>query len=762
MNIGLSRYFIRMVLFILLLGTVPLFFLGFFSYSKSTAISREQAIKGNMSMLYQTEMRVEQLLKTVENAVTQLQSSSLIQTMKNRTLTQYEFQYFDELLSQIHHLQSYENGIQDVTLVNYQQDWIGNNRILTSLSGLPKKENIDVYVQDPRNAYWTKELPIDQIPPGMSTSYGINFIKKVPLHAQNQKPVGLFITKITSLELNKILSNSSTSGKTMILDEHYQVIGSTQAGDLGKSYSSFSDVRLLSDGRKEGYFENEFEEQASGVMFLKSAYNGWSYIYIIPISEITKESRVIGWITISILLGIAVVILATSYIIARRMYLPIKQLVETIKGLTNTNAGDDIRSDEFQFISGRVAKMKDTHVKLENQIQSQYQYLRELFIFKLFQGKVSQSEINENLTFYGYFENWKRLNVISIQIDTLKDTRYEARNLDLLLFAISNIVSELIPMHRRLSPIQFDKFQVTILGSESENVNDVKSDLYERADRIQSTVKNVLGLEVSIGISNCYEHITNTPNAYHESIEALRYRIRLSEASILLHEDVQTGDSQTLRFPDQIEIELIDAIKLADTARVEELLNAFLESVFSTQLDFRLYQMAFVRLLVDLDKIVQPYGISLSTLYEGDHSVFVELFELKTVDEMKAWLQDSIIGRIVGILEEQRKSQYQRLSEQMLELIHERFHTDLTLEACSKALNYHPNYLKRVFRGELGVNFSDYLILYRMNIAKKWLVDTDMRISEIALKIGYSTSQNFIRNFRKTEGITPGQFREKL
>jgi len=761
MNFGSSRYFIRMVVFTLLLGTLPVLFLGIFSYVKSTAISREQVIKGNMSMLYQTEMRVEQLLKTVENSVTQLQSSSLIQTMKDRTLTEYEFQYFDELFYQLHHLQSYENGLQDVTLVNFHQDWIGNNRMLTSLSSLPNKDSIHTYLQNPQPAYWARELPVELVPQGMSTTYGINFIKKWPIHAKNQKPVGLFIAKIPSLELNKILSNSASVGATMILDEDYRVISSVRDSDLGKSFSGFGEAMLRSGAEQEGYFENEFEGEASGITFRKSTYNGWLYIYVIPVSMITKESGVIGWITLSISFGVVLIVLATSYILARRMYLPIKQLIEMVKGLPNANANDDHKWDEFQFIGGRVEKMKDTQLRLENQIKTHYQYLRELFIYKLFQGKVKQSEVNEKLDLYGYHKNWKRLNVISVQIDTLKNTRYEERNRELLLFAVSNIVSELIPEYHRLSPIQFDHLQVTIVGAESDNIQEVKTQLLETAERIQSTVKSVLGLEVSIGISNCYEHMTDSMHAYHESIVALQYRMRLREASILLYEDVQPGNSPILRFPEQIEAELIDAIKLADIAKAEQCIHAFLEYVFSAQTDFRVYQMAVVRLLVDLDSIVQPYGISLSTSYEGGQSLFQELFELKTVNEMKAWLQDSIIVRIVRIFERQRNSQYRRLSDQMLDLIHERFQTDLTLESCAKALNYHPNYLKRVFRDELGINFSDYLIQYRMNMAKTWLLDSNMKISEIAEKIGYSSPQNFIRNFRKTEGVTPGQFREK-
>ncbi|MNI94118.1 HTH-type transcriptional regulator YesS [compost metagenome] len=62
---------------------------------------------------------------------------------------------------------------------------------------------------------------------------------------------------------------------------------------------------------------------------------------------------------------------------------------------------------------------------------------------------------------------------------------------------------------------------------------------------------------------------------------------------------------------------------------------------------------------------------------------------------------------------------------------------------------------------ETGTNFSDYLIQYRMTMAKKWLIETDLKISEIAERVGYKIPQNFIRIFRKAEAITPGQYREQ-
>lgn len=48
-----------------------------------------------------------------------------------------------------------------------------------------------------------------------------------------------------------------------------------------------------------------------------------------------------------------------------------------------------------------------------------------------------------------------------------------------------------------------------------------------------------------------------------------------------------------------------------------------------------------------------------------------------------------------------------------------------------------------------------------MEIAKKWLVETNLTIKEIAEKLCYNNPQNFIRFFKKRESITPGTYRRR-
>ena len=53
-----------------------------------------------------------------------------------------------------------------------------------------------------------------------------------------------------------------------------------------------------------------------------------------------------------------------------------------------------------------------------------------------------------------------------------------------------------------------------------------------------------------------------------------------------------------------------------------------------------------------------------------------------------------------------------------------------------------------------------YLTGVRIREAKRLLLETQMTISEVALAVGYSSASFFIRSFKKTEGISPSEYRK--
>ena len=74
-------------------------------------------------------------------------------------------------------------------------------------------------------------------------------------------------------------------------------------------------------------------------------------------------------------------------------------------------------------------------------------------------------------------------------------------------------------------------------------------------------------------------------------------------------------------------------------------------------------------------------------------------------------------------------------------------------------VNY--SYCSRLFSQETGMNFSKYLIQYRLKKAKTLLENKDMKISFIAFEVGYNDVSHFIQSFKKSYGLTPEEYRAR-
>ena len=74
--------------------------------------------------------------------------------------------------------------------------------------------------------------------------------------------------------------------------------------------------------------------------------------------------------------------------------------------------------------------------------------------------------------------------------------------------------------------------------------------------------------------------------------------------------------------------------------------------------------------------------------------------------------------------------------------------------------NMSTTYFSRIFKEDLGVNFSVYLQTLRITKAKKLLIETDMNLNTIAQEVGYISSQNLLRLFKRYEGMSPSSYRQ--
>lgn len=87
--------------------------------------------------------------------------------------------------------------------------------------------------------------------------------------------------------------------------------------------------------------------------------------------------------------------------------------------------------------------------------------------------------------------------------------------------------------------------------------------------------------------------------------------------------------------------------------------------------------------------------------------------------------------------------------------------SDTGLDKIANDYNISYSYLSRTFKRITGENYTDYLLKIKMNIAVDLLINTKLKISDVAYKSGFTSIKTFNNTFRKLFSISPSKFREE-
>lgn len=112
----------------------------------------------------------------------------------------------------------------------------------------------------------------------------------------------------------------------------------------------------------------------------------------------------------------------------------------------------------------------------------------------------------------------------------------------------------------------------------------------------------------------------------------------------------------------------------------------------------------------------------------------------------------------LGILEYKERKTGNRYVDLMVQIIHDKYATRLTLNDISDQCQMSCTYLNVKFKDETGYTFNDYLNRYRIKKAVDLLRENQYKIYEIADRVGFYDYKYFIKVFKKYTGCSPARF----
>ncbi len=114
------------------------------------------------------------------------------------------------------------------------------------------------------------------------------------------------------------------------------------------------------------------------------------------------------------------------------------------------------------------------------------------------------------------------------------------------------------------------------------------------------------------------------------------------------------------------------------------------------------------------------------------------------------------------LLREQEGTANTPLVQQVIAYIEEHY-ADATLQNAQIAerFGYHPYYLSNILKQNTGYSLRSYLIRHRIQMAKNDLLTTDLTVSTISWRCGFSSEPFFIKTFKEHTGTTPKKYRSE-
>lgn len=145
----------KLLLFSIVIGTLPVIVLGAFSYYNSSQTVQEKVNEGNKLLLRQMQTGVEQMLRTVDNSATQFLQSPVVNQVFAKPITNQDFEMVHELYKGIATIQTYELGIREIYLYSLDHHWMVTSTGVNEYASPGFGPQLESFSREQPGSFWS-------------------------------------------------------------------------------------------------------------------------------------------------------------------------------------------------------------------------------------------------------------------------------------------------------------------------------------------------------------------------------------------------------------------------------------------------------------------------------------------------------------------------------------------------------------------------------------------------------------------------------
>ena len=266
------------------------------------------------------------------------------------------------------------------------------------------------------------------------------------------------------------------------------------------------------------------------------------------------------------------------------------------------------------------------------------------------------------------------------------------------------------------------------------------------------------------GIGTPVNRLREIPASFEDASHAFAHRYLVAESCILdssLLMQEGAAEHEDFRIS-AVNPEQIDRAKMQEFLRTGDLDEVvyFVDEFFG-KLDGGAMKSRIFRQYITMDAY-----FSIVDFLKG---LGLQKDEIEAPDQDGSILQDEksamdyivrIMNKALVLREKKASSRYEDVVSEVIHYIEDNYaQEELSLNLLASHVNFSPNHLSMIFSQQTGQTLIRYLTDYRMNRAKELLRCSSKKSSVISMEVGYKDPHYFSYLFKKTQGMTPTQYR---
>jgi len=491
--------------------------------------------------------------------------------------------------------------------------------------------------------------------------------------------------------------------------------------------------------------------------YLKPETLEYAFYVFFPVNHIVRQFLETFLFMVLSLLGIIAVGILFAYYFARKSYAPIRRLASSA---TRVRPGDR-GANEYSLIEESLEYLASENDVLRESISSHMPILRNNLLNRLLSSTAVSADDREELERHGITFPYTWFFVSTVSVEAMKLHSDEEMIVSpasgaLFFSCIKEYFSEQNMVCYLAETQRGNNAYAMIVNSSSRNPDLFRPLFAGFPDFLRKKLSSSVDVDVSMGISRTVGAPVNFKSLYYQALHALEYRYSLSYPGVVWYEDLKGTPSVSYNFTLNDELKLSNLLKSGQTPEALDYVNAVLDDFFSqgkVRREDALY--IFNQILFTCAKTIHETQASFTEVVD-----FKKLYSLALFTQMNEYTL-SCVADTCDIVKNRHKSAESELSRRIVRYIRENFRScDMTLTFLADYFNVSSIYVSKSVKKVSDINFIDYLHRLRIDEAKRLLRETEQSIREIGAQMGYDSDKNFIRVFKKYEGITPGQYRK--